>query len=661
MYFKKIELENFRQFQGVQEIIFATDKQKKITLIDGENGAGKTTLLQAFNWCLFGDKDTDLDQIDKYIYNNESFLKLPEGESGVTAVTLTFEHDHVEYEARRAKTTKKNKGNREVSTGAFTASKKDASGIYSKCNTNEIQRIIPFELTKYFFFDGERMQHLNDSETKKQNLSLTFKEVFGLHLLESCQRYMKDVKKEFKSEYQNVDISKSTRLIEDINKCKKQNADNQKEIERGNSLINYNEKRIEEITNILSGFDPIKQKVKERTEKENELKNMEQNRKGQSSKYLKHFWEKGYKIFIGEVMNRNYEILDQSESVNMGVDGLTSKGIEEIITKGECICGNVVIHGSTEHESLIKLKKYLPPENLSGLLKVMKNNIKHNTDVAIEEEKVLNEIYESINFIDEQKRIKDNEIKDLDVEIRRLGEFNKNEVDQLESERAKLKSNNRLTIERIGQKNIVIKSTDKRINEYESDLKSLKANTKGNDRIDRKIKVCDDVIIELEKKYVIQEKKLHETLENTISKTLSEILNAQREVRIDKNYTFTVVDKYGTSLLSEGQKVVISFAIVKALIEICKAHNAKRSNDLKQAVELPLIMDAPLAKLDTTHRHNVIRAIPEFTDQLILFTTMSQLDSTSMEELQPYIGHKYKLDFNKHGKEVSITTIRKEL
>ena len=54
MIIKSLQLNNFRQYKGLQKIIFSTDKEKNVTVIKGENGSGKTTLLEAFIWCFYG-------------------------------------------------------------------------------------------------------------------------------------------------------------------------------------------------------------------------------------------------------------------------------------------------------------------------------------------------------------------------------------------------------------------------------------------------------------------------------------------------------------------------------------------------------------------------------------------------------------------------------
>ena len=54
MILRKLEVTNFRQIYGTNEISFAPPGDSNVTVILGTNGGGKTTLLNAFVWCLYG-------------------------------------------------------------------------------------------------------------------------------------------------------------------------------------------------------------------------------------------------------------------------------------------------------------------------------------------------------------------------------------------------------------------------------------------------------------------------------------------------------------------------------------------------------------------------------------------------------------------------------
>ena len=67
MLIKRLKMENFRQFYGENQVVFATAKKKNITLIHGENGVGKTTILNAVLWCMFEKLTPDFEQPDKLV------------------------------------------------------------------------------------------------------------------------------------------------------------------------------------------------------------------------------------------------------------------------------------------------------------------------------------------------------------------------------------------------------------------------------------------------------------------------------------------------------------------------------------------------------------------------------------------------------------------
>ena len=62
MKIEKIELSNFRQFYGTQELTFSSEKNTNVSVIHGENGHGKTAILNAFKWCLFEQTTDDFKQ-----------------------------------------------------------------------------------------------------------------------------------------------------------------------------------------------------------------------------------------------------------------------------------------------------------------------------------------------------------------------------------------------------------------------------------------------------------------------------------------------------------------------------------------------------------------------------------------------------------------------
>jgi DNA sulfur modification protein DndD len=98
MIFNRLELENFRQFYGHQEVEFSAG-DRNVTVFHGSNGSGKTTLLNAFTW-LFYEK-VSFTQDDK-LASERALAEAEPKDIIEVRVTLDFEDDDVRYQASRS-------------------------------------------------------------------------------------------------------------------------------------------------------------------------------------------------------------------------------------------------------------------------------------------------------------------------------------------------------------------------------------------------------------------------------------------------------------------------------------------------------------------------------------------------------------------------------
>lgn len=169
MRIQSIELENFRQFQN-EKIEFATGKIKNVTLIMGDNGAGKTSLAQAFFWCLYGTVSFQ----DKVLLNRNKLNYLTPGKSATVVVRLFLDHNQRHYTIIRSQeyymgnkdvTVKNSEINIKVTdihgNTSWVGSNKSNPLARAQAIESEINDILPKELSRYFFFDGEKIESLS--------------------------------------------------------------------------------------------------------------------------------------------------------------------------------------------------------------------------------------------------------------------------------------------------------------------------------------------------------------------------------------------------------------------------------------------------------------------------------------------------------------------
>ena len=168
MKFKKIIITNFRQFKGRNELNFSTDDDKNITIVYGGITHGKTTLLQAFNWVFYNivKLENPNDLLNKEIADN-----LGRGESAEVEVEIHLEFDGENYRLIRKQvySVYLNEMYGKISTGtSLVRAEKEQNDTWIPAGNYDdiINKIMPSNLSTYFFFDGERIDNISEQQRK---------------------------------------------------------------------------------------------------------------------------------------------------------------------------------------------------------------------------------------------------------------------------------------------------------------------------------------------------------------------------------------------------------------------------------------------------------------------------------------------------------------
>ena len=115
--------------------------------------------------------------------------------------------------------------------------------------------------------------------------------------------------------------------------------------------------------------------------------------------------------------------------------------------------------------------------------------------------------------------------------------------------------------------------------------------------------------------------------------------NFVADARIDRaTFETTLIDRDGNeitkSALSAGEKQIYAIAMLWAL-----AHTSGRA--------LPMIIDTPLARLDSEHRRALVeRYFPDASHQVIVLSTDTEIDDKLLHRLMPAVSHTYRLDYD---------------
>jgi len=123
---------------------------------------------------------------------------------------------------------------------------------------------------------------------------------------------------------------------------------------------------------------------------------------------------------------------------------------------------------------------------------------------------------------------------------------------------------------------------------------------------------------------------------NMIGKIVFNPIDLSMELYDDKG------KHYNRKQLSAGEQQLLSTAIVWGIVE-CTGQ------------EFPMIIDTPLARLDSTHREQFVdNYIPNAGKQVIIFSTDAEITNGLEERIEKFVAMKYLLHYNEPTKSTVV-------
>lgn len=658
-----IELANFRQFQN-EKVEFATDKNQNVTLIMGDNGSGKTSLAQAFFWCLYG-KNTFQDKIllNRFVANN-----MTPDQSETVCARVRLEHEGQQYcIVRKQEYTKQYNDSLKPKNAILNISKRDKDGNNKwlgsgKTDTvknmeliNTINDIMPEDLSKYFFFDGEKIETLSkeiSSGKKSSNFVEAVNCLTGLKATRNALEHLHPTKKssvigKLNDEYISGSDGKIAQLTKDIDDITTSLTENEKRIYEIDDEINENSEYIVALKSEINTYADARELQRTKTRQE-QLRG-------------EHIWKRYEALSnIYEILNRDnilerfvceeptkraLEILSQCDVSGKDIPKLHGDTIKYLLKRNKCICDTSLAENLKAREALENLIKYLPPESISTSIG---NFIKNNKNKYLDKLTMLKEIennYKNILTLDEK-------IDDCSTTIDEINKkLNGKDVNKKVNELNRLISQSDIAITKLRKEKDNINQNlgrDGAVRKQKEEERSQLA-TKSSQNT--RIELCKKYAIELynifAKRYEEKEKQTKASLQKYINENFKKFFNGNISLQIDENYAVkvSVNDKFNSLETSTAQGIAVIFAFLAAIIRIAKENNSTDNNSgVQEAETYPVVMDAPLSTLDNQRIKIVCETLPQIADQVIIF-----IKDTDGKIAERYLGGTIgkRLTFNK--------------
>lgn len=646
MLLESIKLENFRQFRN-EYIEFAQGSDgKNVTIIIGDNGTGKTTFAQAFFWCMYGETEF----ADKNMLNKLVAAEMKPGQESKVQVTLKLTHGNVSYTLMREQTYRKDYSNRiKGDNTVFDIAIKDANGNTSYVKKTlcegEVKSILPKELSRYFFFDGERIEKMSkDISTGKKatDFAEAVKGLLGLNAMFSAiqhfnPRIKNSVINSYESSYSagsNTKIQEYTRTIEH---CKE-------EIARIDAHLEELENQIEQATSRKAEkVEEIKQYAEGeelQRQKEKLLQRIETAKASRSTvikEISRSFNANMSSFFSASLILRSLNFLSGKDFAGKDIPFMHAKTIEYLLKQKVCICGTHLDEGSVPYNKVKELIDFLPPQSISTTISDFKKESKRR---ANSRQDLFSDVRDKLAVISKQ----DEDLIELNDDLHAIeGKLSGGDV------RGKVRAINSeiqlcdQTIKKsqTERDQLLIKKGgfEKEAGRADTERRNLTLLDDKNKKIEIYKAYAERIYKELQAVYVSSEAEIRRKLETTINEIFKTIYEGGLSLTIDEKYHISVyADDYdGDVETSTAQSISVIFAFITGIIKMARENRNATDEDAKllSSEPYPLVMDAPLSAFDKRRIKTVCESLPNTAEQVIIF-----IKDTDGELAEEYMGDK---------------------
>jgi DNA sulfur modification protein DndD len=663
MFLHSLTLENVRIFRGKNVLDFTPavtkDSRKPIILIGGKNGAGKTTLFESILLCLYGQKAPgsrmSTPKYEQYIRQMVPRTKKNEPEL-LPAIEVVFDFTHAglrqTYQVRREW----------IFTPKFaeTLTIRRNGEILHDLETDQWQdrlnELIPPRFARLFLFDGEKIQNLVEDNAENVYLRDSFKSLLGLDIVDRLKADLGIYQSRTLKDSELDEIGKKTdEILSEIKKAEEEKEHIEQERAQVQSRADQIRGDVERQEQIVAGEGGSFARKREDLKKE--------------KSQLDH-----------EILKTQNEIRDLCAglfpfSISPAYCAILKKHLIEEDAVQSRIRSQEIIHANIgEMEKIIQSPAFwsdvsvaetqkakvryklvaLMHQQLATDSEVKKRPLVHHLS-QYEYQQLLKWIDEATASVPKKMELLAENLEKLTV--RRLKAEEKinrapsdeviapyiTKLNELNQDLGKYTEQLRTFDEKVRQLEVQITDLNRRKEKADEEMQGVKGGSK-------KMELVRDVTAVLtEYSKELQQKKIMQLGDNILS-CFTRLIRKDdyvRTIRIDEQYNITLFEPEGHAipkdLLSAGEKEIFAVSLLWGLT-------------LTSGRQLPFIIDTPLGRLDSEHRGNLVMDFFQHAgDQMIIFSTDTEIDKEYFRTLQPHIARAYHLDYNKKERHTSIS------
>lgn len=648
MKFLELVLQNFGPYAGKQVIDLSCDEIHPIILFGGMNGGGKTTLMDAIRLVLYGQRaqcstrgnlnysDFLIQCINRHTPHHED-----------TRIELLFEH--IEYN-QIIKLRVVRHWRNPLKDG------KDSLGILVKQFPDKglaetwdefIENILPLGISSLFLFDGEQVKELAELETPPPLVVEAIQSLLGLELVERLATDLEILTNRKRKEFAGAKELAEIEVIEQRLEDKQQEFDEIKqtlEVTEKQVLQAYQKYRDASDKFLSEGGKIAAERSQLEREQQTVRNQIQQQRdslcelaagvlplnlikpilqdaiaQGQAE-----FRYQQTELAQTAIQERDRNLIDYLYQLN-----LSAVQIEKI---------QVFLTSELSPNSDVFLEAYLnlDSETLQYLIQLLNRELPQSVTQS-------EDILAHISHLEGELLSKERQLSA--AASPEIYEQLKNAVTQTQNQWSQLKLEQDSYLKTQRELEAEIFKTRKELSEYGQEYIQQE---NANHLIKSAVKVQDTLKIFKEKLTLKKLNKLEVQVTECFRYLLHKSDLVHRIVIDTHTFRLSLYDPQGQPVpkhrLSAGEKQLLAIALLWGLARV----SGKR---------LPVAIDTPLGRLDSSHRHNLVeRYFPAASHQVILLSTDTEIGQAEVKNLreQEAIACEYLLEYNSTHRQTTV-------
>lgn len=637
---------NFMPYKGEQRVDFPTDPGLNVMVVFGDNMRGKTSLLNALRWVFYGRAyGRHLHEIPAHrLLNAEAAA---EGDFNME-VRVRFEADGHLYELRRRATRKDHVAipARPEDVAVERSLQKDNMVVPGNQVEAEINRHAPEQVSRFFLFDGELLQEyetlLIEGSEQGQRIKEAIEQVLGVPTLingrDEAATLLKQALKLSTKDLQQMDGMKA--------QAERQGALQEREAAQGRDLealrarLKETRSQREALDDELEQVEAVfraKTKSDELAKRQDAIVARQEEIAVERMSLAKGAW---IDLVQPKLRLKREQLLDEQARLSRDIAerGKVDSKIEDkakLLSGSSCpTCGQDLVpelRASVEAQLAdLKARALALRSDSEALGRV-------SADLRDAGRLVSSGVGATLRALSKEERSLAVELTRIDNEREKIDE----QVRGYDTEA--IASNRRLRDSLVRHEGAI----EREISEAERDLKKTRDDLAMVSktiaalpeararRSTAKVALCQA----LERAFAGSVERLRDNLRRKVQDRATEAfskLTTQRKysgLEINENYGLTILDERGdrVGVRSAGAEQIVALSLIDGLARTGRAAG-------------PVVMDTPFGRLDTKHRDNILRYLPQTAGQLILLVHDGELRrDTDLAPVAARIGKSYAI------------------